>query len=173
MNNLFLFTGSETYLLREKVRGWKGAFREKHGDINLAVLDGEKAPLGEIMSAVEALPFLGEKRLILIENLPVTAKATSSEKEPTTEEEDAKDDLKKFAEKLKDIPETSVVVFIQPNPDKRKAFYKALVKLAKVEEFRPLEGPRLNSWVQQESKKYGSNLDAMTADYLISLTGQN
>lgn len=173
MNNLFLFTGSETYLLREKVRAWKEAFRGKHGDINLAMLDGEKAPLGEIMAAIEAAPFLGEKRLIFIENLPVTAKNTSSEKEATIDEEDAKDDLKKFAEKLKDIPETSVVVFIQPNPDKRKAFYKALVKLAKGEEFKPLEGPRLNGWAQAEAKKHGSSIDAVTADYLISLTGQD
>ncbi|MFH0820754.1 MAG: DNA polymerase III subunit delta, partial [Candidatus Peregrinibacteria bacterium] len=79
----------------------------------------------------------------------------------------------KFAADLQTIPESSVVVFIQPHPDKRKSFYKSLVKLAKVEEFKSMEGPVLDQWVCREAKKVGAQLDGPTADYLISLAGQN
>jgi len=57
-NNLFLFTGEETYLLHGQINGWKKAFIEKHGDINLAILDAEEMPLNEIMAAILAIPFL-------------------------------------------------------------------------------------------------------------------
>ena len=66
--NLFLFTGEETYLLHDQIKQWKDAFVEKHGDINLVILDGEEVSLNEIMIAIEAMPFLGDKRLIFIHN---------------------------------------------------------------------------------------------------------
>jgi len=177
MNNCFLFTGAETYLLRQKVTAWKDAFRDKHGDINLSVLDGQKTPLGEIMAEILTAPFLGEKRLIFIENLPETARsAKAEEKAAESEDEDEDEDgkeLKKFAKDLETIPETSVVVFIQPAPDKRKSFYKSLAKLAAVEEFKPLESSELNQWARREAAKGGASLDAVTAEHLISLAGQD
>lgn len=175
MNNLFLFVGPETYLLRQKVKAWKDAFRQKHGDMNLSVLDGQKTPLGEIMAEILTAPFLGEKRLIFIENLPEASRGKMEKAEETEDEaeDDGKDELKKFAKDLETMPETSVVVFIQPAPDKRKAFYKSLAKLAGVEEFKSLEGSELNQWAQREAAKGGASLDAGTAEYLISLGGQD
>ena len=58
MKNLFLFTGEETYLLKQQIDSWKDAFIAKHGDINLAILEGQEMPLNEIMAAIEAIPFL-------------------------------------------------------------------------------------------------------------------
>ena len=84
--NLFLFTGEETYLLHEQIASWKKAFTEKHGDINLAVLDADDTPLYEIMAAILAFPFLGDKRLIFIHNLPDAPKARQTE-EPTKKDE--------------------------------------------------------------------------------------
>lgn len=176
MDNVFLFTGGETYLLRQKVNGWKEAFRKKHGDINLAMLDAEEMELGALMADISALPFLGEKRLVFVENLPQKSKGSPEKavSEKTAEKEEKQDEtLKKFAENLEKIPETSVVVFIQPEPDKRRSFYKSLVKVAKVEEFKPMEGAALTAWAKNEAKKAGATLEAAAAEILISMTGQD
>jgi DNA polymerase III subunit delta len=165
MKNLFLFTGEETYFLRKKVRAWQEAFREKHGDFNLSVLDGDTVSLGEIMTDATATPFLGEKRLIFVENLPVSSAARKNEKRDEA--------LKTLPEKLKDIPESSVVVFVQPKPDKRKAFYKSLFKVATVETFKSLDPADLTRWIQAEVRKAGGLIDRTAADYLISMTGQS
>lgn len=173
MTNLFLFTGEETYLLRQKVKAWKDAFRQKHGDINLSVIDADQTEPGTIIGELSTAPFLGEKRLAFIENLPEAARGKAAEEKIEEKEEKADDPLKKFAKDLETIPETSVAVFIAPKPDKRKTFYKALVKLAKVEEFNPLEAPVLNQWVIKMAHEKGLPLTSALADALISLAGQD
>jgi len=174
MKNLFLFTGEETYLLLQQINSWKEAFTQKHGDINLEVLDGEETALNDIMAAAIAAPFLGEKRLIFIHNLPDASKSRSSDDSaPTKKDEKRDEEFKRFGENLDSIPDTSVVVFVQPEPDKRRSFYKKLVAKAEVKEFMPMQGKQLIKWVQDEMKGKGATIDIETAEYLISLTGQN
>lgn len=171
-NNLFLFTGEETYLLHEQINSWKKAFTEKHGDINLAVLDAGETPLYEIMAAVNAMPFLGDKRLIFIHGLPDKPKTRNAEKVSKADEK-RDEDLKKLEADLDDVPESSVVVFVQSAPDKRKSFYKKLLTKAEVKDFLPLSGQTLNSWIQKRVQEKGARMDLSTAEYLASLTGQN
>ncbi len=172
MKNIFLFTGEETYLLNEQIKSWKKAFVEKHGDLNLEVLEATQVPLNEMMASLTAMPFLGDKRLIFVHGLPDAPKARQADK-ITKKDEKREEDLKKFEADLKDIPETSVVVFIQPNPDKRKSFYKNLLKQVEVKEFSLLAGSTLIQWVQNRIRFKGAQVSSSVAEYLVSLTGQN
>ena len=172
MKNLFLFTGEETYLLQKQIRAWKDAFIEKHGDINLAFFDADDTPINDIMAAIEATPFLGDKRLIFVHGLPDSPK-TRNPDEVTKKDEKREEELKKMEKGLEDIPDTSVVVFVQPNPDKRRSFYKKLMSEADVKEFSPLQGASLTRWIQNEMKGKGISITDDLAEYLVSLTGQN
>jgi DNA polymerase-3 subunit delta len=173
MNNLFLFTGEETLLLHEQVRAWKESFKEKYeGDMNLITINGADAEVGEIIAQIEAMPFLADKRLIFIEGLPEAPKTRNADK-VTKKDEERDEELKKLADYLGKIPETSVVVFVQPNPDKRKSLYKKIVQQSQVKEFAPLAGAALNQWVQNRMQKDKTIIDTGTAEYLISLTGQD
>lgn len=170
--NLFLFTGEETYLLHEQISSWKKAFTEKHGDINLSVLDAEETPLHEIMAAVLATPFLGDKRLIFVHNLPDAPKSRHTE-EPTKKDEKRDEELKKLEVDLDGVPESSVVIFVQHNPDKRKSFYKKLSAKAEVREFNPMTGTALCEWIKKRVQQGGSRIDTSTAEYLVSLGGHD
>ena len=170
--NLFLFTGEETYLLSEQISSWKKAFVEKHGDINLEVLDTEEMPLNEVMAAINAMPFLGDKRLIFVYGLPV-APPKRETAEPTKKDEKREAELEKLAEDLDDIPESSVVVFVQSKPDKRRAFYKKLTAMAEVKEFEPLAGQALLQWLQKRVTQKGGRIDLVSAEHLVSLVGQS
>ncbi len=170
MSNLFLFTGEETYLLYEQVRSWKAAFKEKHGDMNLIDLDADEVGIGQIITDMTAAPFLADKRIIFVHGLPQAPKTRNKDK--VTKKDEAQDEqLEKLAEALEDIPETSVVVFVQAKPDKRKGFYKKLVKLAEVKEFNTLEGPALMQWISKEAARQGATIASSEANYLVSLTG--
>lgn len=172
LKNLFLFTGEETYLLQETIQAWKKAFIEKHGDLNLDMLDASQIPLHEIMASVTAMPFLGDKRLIFIYGLPDAPKARQSDK-ITKKDEKRELELKKLESDLDDIPETSVVVFVQSNPDKRKGFYKNILKKGQLKEFHPMVGSALTQWIQQRTQEKGAQISSIVAEYLASLTGQN
>lgn len=170
--NLFLFTGEENYLLHEQIASWKKAFTEKHGDLNLAVLDAEEMPLNEIMAAMLAIPFLSDKRLIFVHGLP-DAPPSRQTAEPTKKDEKRDDELKKMEATLNEIPDSSVVVFVQSSPDKRKSFYKKLTSKAEVREFKSLSGTPLNAWIQNRVGQKGARMDTITAEHLISLAGQD
>lgn len=170
MSNLFLFTGEEDYLLTEKINAWKEAFLAKHGEINLEVIDATKTPLNEIMAAVTAIPFLGDKRLIFIHGLPEKPKTRNKDKVSKADEK-REGQLKKLADDLDNIPETSVVVFVQNQPDKRKSFYKKLLKKAELKEFNPLSGSSLSQWIQNRFQATGGSIGYSSVDYLISLVG--
>jgi len=170
--NLFLFTGEETYLLHGQINGWKKAFVERHGDINLAVLDANETPLNEIMAAVNAIPFLGNKRLIFIHGLP-DAPPKRKKSELSKKDEKRDEALKKLESDLDDVPESSVVVFVQSKPDKRKSFYKKLSAKVEIKEFSPLTGQILNTWIQKRVAMRGAKINSLAIEYLASLTGDN
>ena len=69
--SLLLFTGENTFALAEELRRWKSAFLAKHGEANLLTLEGRTLDWGALRSEVQTAPFLGEKRLILIEGILV------------------------------------------------------------------------------------------------------
>jgi len=165
--NIFFFTGEATYLLCEQISSWKKAFIAKHGDINLDVLDARETPINEIMASVNAMPFLGDKRLIFIHGLPDTP-PKRKKSEPNKKDERRDEDLKKLAKDLDDVPESSVVVFVQSKPDKRKSFYKKLSSKADVKEFVPLSGHALSSWVQKRVTVKGGRISLSVVEYLVT-----
>lgn len=172
MNNLFLFTGQETFLLHQKLKEWRKAFEEKHGDMNLDVLDGKGVEIGEMIAHVEAAPFLGERRLVIIENLPESPKTRNADK-ITKKDEKREGELQKLIDFLPKIPESSVVVFVQPNPDKRKSLYKKCVQLGQVKEFKEMSGGELSKWIQIRVQQLGGSINSSSVDYLTSQAGQD
>lgn len=189
MSNLFLFTGEETFLLHQQVQSWKEAFRKKYGDdMNLVTLDANAVEETEIIQQAETFPFLADKRLIFVENLPEAARSSAKGKgkgDEGEEEEEAKGSESKLIDFLEKIPETSVVVFIQPKPDKRKSLYKKIVTLssraqgdkkgvvAEIREFKPLKDATLVKWIQAQAQTYGARMGASCADHLANHCGSD
>lgn len=168
---LFLFTGEETFLINEQVKAWKQAFLEKHGDLNLLHLDGSRIEVNELMSQVEALPFLGDKRLIFVDHIPPKAKPAG--KKATKADEKQAEQSEKLMGALERVPESSVVVFVQSKPDKRKKLYKKMVQVATIKSFDRLEGAALHSWISQQFKMRESSADYAVIQHLVSLVGQD
>ncbi|MBI5411965.1 DNA polymerase III subunit delta [Candidatus Peregrinibacteria bacterium] len=174
MKNLFLFTGEETYLLYEQARHWKQSFIEKCGEINLTTLDATQTSAHAMIAQMGAFPFLGDKRLLFIEQLPEASKGADKDKESDEDDEKPKEDpWKALADFLPTLSETSVAVFIQPKPDKRKSFYKTLAKLAEIKTFNPLKESALNHWILQRAKEKNAALSPDLFPYLVSLTGSD
>ncbi len=187
MGNLYLFTGEETFLLSQQIRAWKEGFRKRfEGDLNLAVLDGSQEDEASLISQMETMPFLADKRLIFIENLPEAAKASAKDADDKDEDEEKKADAnQKLIDYLEKIPETSVVIFVQPKPDKRKRLYKKIVHLstvarddkggmvAEVKEFNPLKPAALSQWIQQQAAAYKAVIDPRSSEHLAGLVGES
>lgn len=138
-SNIVFFTGSNHIFLRRDLDAWIDIFSKKYGEYNISRLDRENLLKTNIQSELLTPVFLGEKRLIVLENIPF---ATREKDEPENTEEvltKIPDTESRILEALDRIPETTVVLFISTEPDKRKSLYKKLLEVATLKQYEKLE----------------------------------
>lgn len=156
MNNLYLFTGENRQGLYEKLRFWEKEFTKKHSSSNLEKFeDIEEKDLANIINAIDSHPFLAERRMIVIKGLPYSGE------DKVKVETDVLEDM------LEEIPETSLVIFVAPKPDKRSRFYKLLSKKASLESFPLLTGNELILWVRRKLQNHQKSIDQKALDLLL------
>lgn len=165
MNNIYFFTGEDSYRLHEELLRWKKGFIEKHGDLNLTVLDSEVADINEILNAMTALPFLGEKRLVVINNMPISTANRASEETQNKEE--------KILNTIDEVPESTILVFCSAVPDKRRKFYKEIIKKAELKEFNLLKGSQLSIWIKNKFKEKEVEVSPVVISRLVDLVGND
>lgn len=158
---IYLFHGENTYLIQEKLKIWKDKFTKKYGhDLNCSVIDAQpNSKAHEILNEALTLPFLAEKRLIIVKNFFECA---------------LKDEQNHFAKHLVQIPESTVLVFAESSKvDSKSSLLKKLAEIGEIEEFSNLNPFALSKWVEQKAKKNGSLIKKSDIDYLIQNSGPN
>lgn len=119
-------------------------------------LDGEETSSERMQEALQSLPFLADKKLVVL-------------KTPGAN--------KQFVEKaeglLKELPETTDLIIVEPKLDKRSAYYKMLKKQKGYQEFGDLDERGLAKWLVDTAKEKGAVLSMGDASYLISRVGTN
>src|SRR5581483_1230352 len=90
-------------------------------------LDGARFDVGELMAATEAMPFLADRRLVVIRGLL----GRSGEGEGTTGRRAAKPETDEtLASYLERIPPTADVVFFEAEPPPKGGVQRMIEKLA-------------------------------------------
>jgi DNA polymerase-3 subunit delta len=157
--NCFLMVGEDSFSLLQEVARWKQAFVEKYGETDLEELDGSSAPIEQIISSIASLPFLSEKRLVILKNFLSSQKA------------DLANELLAHVEKL---PETTVLVLVETEePDKRTSIFKKLSTLATNRLFLKPKGAQLTTWIQRRSEAHGAQISSSAAAALAATVGDN
>lgn len=155
----YLFYGADTYRINEKLKALSERFLAgDESGMNLEKLDGATLTYAKFDQAISTMPFLGDKRLVIIKNLLLHNKDN---------------DLKlKIAERLKKTSDDMVVFFVEEGePDKRGKLFKELNKPKKSHKFEPLEGRKLSDWIKEKVIESGANIGSREADFLASSVG--
>ena len=149
-------TGENDTLRQAALRARVDAFVAEHGDMALERLDGEEADYNRMLGAVQSLPFLAARKLVVL-------RAPGANKE--------------FAEKFEqftgEVAETNDVLLVEPKLDKRTAYYKQLRAQTDFKEFNLLDGPALQHYLVDYAKEQGGALNAADARLLIDRVGAN
>lgn len=160
--NVLLFTGENTYLAQRTLEKWKNDFVAKHGDLNITVLDSEEELTARsIMNALKAAPFLGEKRLVIINNFLKLGES---------------DDQDRIEEFLDEIPDTGIALFYEnPNVETRKrpksTLKKTLEVKANVKHFNPPTPSELTTWIINRLQKNNVTISQSLCAEIIEHTG--
>ncbi len=140
---VYLLYGNEPYLIRHNEK----VLREHvaSGDsslMNVTILSDKEFSYEKAVDAIEQMPFFAEYRLVIIKGCGLFAAGK-------------KGDSEKMVELLKDVPETSIVLFVEEKVDKRSALFKAVTKHGTASELNTPSEKELISWAKRHFKTYG------------------
>ena len=148
--------GSNSYGWQHDLRQRVAAFVASEGELGLERLDGEAVELSRIKEALTSLPFLANKKLVIL-------RAPSANKQFVEQAETI----------LTSTAETTDVVIVEPKLDKRSAYYKYLKKNTDLTEYVELDVNGLAAWLQRSAKEQGGAISSNDARYLVERVGTN
>ncbi len=153
-SNFYLFTGENTFALAQELGRWKKAFLDKHGQENLLVLQAKEITLSDLLDAVSVMPFIAEKRLVILEGIP-------------------KIDKEEMPRILSNLHPQTVLLIVEPKPDKRLGIVKELEKHAERKSFPQLADGELCSWVRSSLQTLGSTITPSALRSLLDIVGND
>ncbi len=170
------------YLLRDDFFGEKrlAELRAAVGppdvqSLNVSVLDGPRLTLPELRAAAEALPFLGDRRLIIVRRLfgagPARGESDGEAPETRRGKADAERERDLLAY-LPRVPETTDLVLVEDSSF--KAAHPAAVAIRKaggqVLIADPPAGDQLVEWIFQQVRGKGGRIERGAAEELAGLS---
>jgi len=155
-------------------------FKSKIGDettrdLNVTILDGRKVTLGELRHAADAIPFLADKRLVIVEGL--LTRLTSRRGQEGDEAEpagSARELLKGLVDYLPQVPESTRLVFVEPRslPASHPVLKLALQTDRRTVKELPLPSKEsMVSWVQKRARLHGGEFTSQAATALVAAVG--
>jgi DNA polymerase III subunit delta len=149
-------TGENSFMLHAELDKLVQQFLSEHGDMALERLDGEEATFERIQEALQSLPFLADKKMVVL-------RAPSLNRQ-----------FAEHAERLlNELPDSTDVILVEPKLDKRLSYYKFLKKATDFQEFVELDRPALARWLVPSAKVQGGTLSQNDALYLVERAGAN
>lgn len=163
--NIFLLYGEEVYLKQHaKKELLKRITPDAMPEFNVFSYDDRKYDLKSVEEAIEALPVMSDKKLLLFRNSGIFQ---------TTGKEAATKEYKEFWEKkLSDIPPDVFIVFDEDKVAKNSALYKKLDREDQAVEFTFLTENKMINWTIGLFKTMGKVINPHAAQYLVEITGE-
>ncbi len=167
-SSIYLLYGTEAFLINEiKQLLTSHVLEGEDTEFNLSSYDLEETPIDAVLEEAETLPFLGDKRLIFVNN-PYFL--TAEKKKDKVEH-----NLSKLEAYLKKPSPFSIVVFTGPYEklDERKKLTKELKRVGQTFEAKKLNERELIGWIKQRASYNHVQIDDKAIELMITLAGNN
>jgi DNA polymerase III subunit delta len=165
---VYLLFGTEAFLINEtKQLLLSQLLNEEELDFNYASYDLEETSIETALEDAETLPFLGEKKVIILHNPTfLTAEKTKGKVEHN---------LARLESYLNEPAPFTVIVFAAQYEklDDRKKVTKELKRKAITIEAKKLSEQELKGWVRERAKLNGIEIEAAAVERMLVLAGTN
>lgn len=155
LSRVQLIYGEERYMVRYYKNGLKQKLSQPDDEMNCTVFSGEKAVPSAIADVAQILPFMAPQRLVVIQESGLFKKAS---------------DMVDFIE---NFPDTTYVVFVESEVDKRNRLYKWVSKNGCVTECRQQNAATLGKWVAGYVKRAGKSITPEASALLMERVGSD
>ena len=150
----YLIYGQEAYLRLQNRDKLVKALGGGADSMNFTRYEGDSINPAEVIDMAETLPFLSDKRVILVENSGFF-----------------KSGCAELAEYLKAPTETTFFIFVEKEVDKRKDIFKAASKLGLEMGCDEQDEETLKKWVYSKFKSEGKNISGRALSFFIERVG--
>lgn len=121
--------------------------------------------LNYALSDAEQMPMIASKRVIKITNIVISA---------TGKKENIKEEDEEILDRYLNRPaETSVVIFVADDFDKRRKVAKLLLEKTVAVEFSALNDNELIAWAKNKVKELNSEIEEKAVRHVVGLVGNN
>ena len=143
--------------------------------INTTTLDGPQLTLDQLQSVGETVPFLAERRLVIVNGLleRFEAKSRPRRQAKTKRNSNQQDEYKLFGTCITQMPDSTVLVLIDGPIKSSNPLLKELSAKAEVKSFPPLKNDRLQRWIVQRVKQEEGSISAEAVNLLAKLIGSD
>lgn len=191
----YIFHGDNQFELRAELRAVRARMAETDntGDLNISTFDGTTASAAEVISTAQMMPFLADRRLVIVEgmltHLAPKAKRSKSKAGPPDEEQHGSAALDALLNALPTLPDTARLIFAEPGTLRET---HPILKFAKQEDSRGLvrlfaikldpksrpDRPKwdsawLHAWIVKRVEWYGAIIERRAAAILAQQVGQD
>ena len=154
---VYLLFGEEAFLKKSYKNRLKDPIPD--GDtMNYNYYEGKGMNVNEIIGLSDTMPFFSEKRLILMEDSGFFKGGAGA------------DEMTQYMEH---IPETTCLVFVESEVDKRSRLYKAVKKYGYAAELSHQDSGQLARWAAGILSKNGRKITGRTMELFLSKTGDD
>ncbi len=151
---IYLLYGEEDYLRKQYRDRLTKALADPEDTMNYHYFEGKDTVLEKLIDLGETMPFLSEHRLIVVENSGFFKNAQD-----------------KLADYLKEIPETTVFIFVEEQVDKRGKLFKVCKDQGYAAEFASQDEAVLKRWILGMIQKEGKQITQRALDEFLERTG--
>lgn len=182
---LHVLIGQDDFSIRQAL----AAIKKGIGDVtalmtNTTALDGKTVTLEQLCAAAETVPFLSEKRLVIVEGLLERFEPSNKDtKKKTTPKVDKAEEARTFAAALKRLPPFTELVIIwaqdkerrEPKAGKERInpLLKELSSITKVKSFPLLKGADLTRWIGNRVAEAGGSISPGALSLLARFVGND
>ena len=158
------FYGNEGFLIHWAVDTLVRQYvNEAYKEMNFSRLEGTAVTLEQIINNCETLPFISEKRIVLISDFKLMEGIKN--KYVSDEEE------KLLAAYLKQLPEYCILIITADSTDKRKRLFKTVSEQGSVYEFGKLDERSLRSYIEKRFSESGKKAKPSVITQIIETSG--
>lgn len=151
----YLLYGSEEYLKRLYRDKLKAAVLKDGDEMNYSYFEGKDIDPVKVADVAQTLPFFSDKRLIVIEDS--TLFKSSGE----------------LSDLLNKIPDSTIIVFVETEIDKRNRLFKLVRDRGHVSEMNGMDEKNLKLFVNSLFSQAGKKITEASIVYLLDKTGSD
>ena len=166
--------GGDDVSLQEALSSMKNEVQpEELRDVNITMLDGASVSLEQLAATSVTVPFLAEKRMVVVQGLLDQYEVQRSGRRSGPPERKPLGQWEGLPAVLEAVPETTDLVFVDGHVDNRNSLLRSIRSLCETLTFpvpRPRELPR---WVLDRAGRREIDIEPRAADALANIVGGN